>query len=84
VPLLEVRELLSKYDVIRKPLGNERPEFTFDAKVDLRDEIDGPLLVDVKLAAEMRHLNFTGAYDRLDRGGEKNGRERIRHRLPAS
>jgi hypothetical protein len=70
--------------VIGKTLGNEGPEFTFNAQIDLGDEIDGAFLVDTEIATEMRHLNFAGAYDRLDRGGEKNGRERIRHRWPAS
>ena len=57
--------------VIGKSLGDHRAEHPLDGEVDLGHEIDGPLLVDLEVAAELRHLQIAGAGDRLDGGGEK-------------
>ena len=57
--------------MIGKALGDQLAEHALDGEVDLGDEIDGALLVDLKVAAELRHLQLAGTDDRLDRGGEK-------------
>jgi hypothetical protein len=68
----------------RKALPYHRAEGTFDLEVHLGHEIDGPLLVDAKAAAETLNLGIAGTNDRFNRCGEINGRDRINHRLPAS
>ena len=51
------------------------------AHVDLRDEIDGALLVDAEIrGAEVLHLHAAGVHRRLDRGGEEDWWDGVRHR----
>ena len=57
--------------MIGKALGDHRAEHPLDRHVDLGDEIDRPFLVDLEVAAELRHLQIAGADDRLDGGREK-------------
>ena len=58
---------LGEHLVIGKALGDQRAEHPLDGDVDLGHEIDRPLLVDLEVAAELRHLQIAGADDRLDR-----------------
>jgi hypothetical protein len=59
--------------MIRKPLGDERPEPPLDGDVDLGDEIDRALLVDLEGAAEAFHLQIACEDDRFDGSGEIQG-----------
>ena len=70
--------------MIRKSLGNHLAELPFDLDVDLRHEIDGALLVDSDVAAEMCHLHITRVQNRFDGGREELGWERISHQRTAS
>src|SRR3954465_7537437 len=82
--ILHTGKFFAQDDVVWKSRRDERTEFTFDPEIDFGDQIDRAFFVDPHGAAEMRHLNFSGADDRLDGGSEKDWRKRIRHRTPAS
>ncbi len=62
--------------MIGKSFADGRAESALHLEIDLGDEIDHALLVHAHLVAEVRHLNGAGSKDRLDGGGEIDGRER--------
>ena len=58
--------------MIGKALGENRPAHALALEIDLRDEIDGALLVDVKSRGTPGELNRAGLKDDFDCGGEKD------------
>jgi hypothetical protein len=69
--------------VVGEAIRDQRAELALDLAVDLRDEIDRPLLLDDEIATA-GHLHVSRADDGFDRRGEKSGWEGIRHWSPAS
>jgi hypothetical protein len=49
-------------------LRNQGTHHSLDGEIDLGDEIDSPLLTDLKCAAESLQLNRTGLPDGVDGG----------------
>jgi hypothetical protein len=64
---------LAQHSVFGKPAGNQTAEFLFDSHINFRDEVDQPLLSDVKRALRMLDLNPAGFDDSFDGSGEKKG-----------
>ena len=63
-------QLLGQNLMGREPFRDHRAKHALDGKVHLGDEIDGPLLVDLDVLPETRHLQVAGANDGLNGRGE--------------
>ena len=78
---LAALELFAKDGVIRETLGNHRAKSPLDRDVDVRDEIDGALLVDAEIrGAEVFHLHAARVHRRLDCRCEEDWWDGVRHR----